>query len=242
MGLTSTLTWEYYCHTDQGKIRKENQDSILSEPKKNLWAIADGMGGHEGGQVASNLATSTLKPFNPSRHIGTNRRQLGDLIAEANKQIFRKSSMLEGGIMGTTLLLVHSVGSRLLCLWVGDSRLYRFRESKLTQLSRDHNYEELQNDIFGFSLTNASCAGETLTRAIGAEEQIQIGCTVSDIQENDLFLLCTDGLTKELSDASIKHSLNLKKFGLISNSILSKYSSSRARDNVGLVILQARTP
>lgn len=194
--------------SDRGLRRAENQDAMYADI--GLFVVADGMGGHLGGSVASSLAVKTLAANSPSTP-----SELLAAVRHANQVVHHRSTVhpdLTG--MGTTLCaiaVVQSDDSRVWCLVnVGDSRVYRYQAGTLTQLTVDHNF--VAEMVRAGDLTEAQAAEHprrnTLTRAIGVEPQVLIDDWILDLTGNDRFLLCTDGLTNELDESEITELLD----------------------------------
>ncbi|WP_419943736.1 protein phosphatase 2C domain-containing protein [Candidatus Poriferisodalis sp.] len=194
--------------SDQGLRRAENQDAMYADI--GLFVVADGMGGHLGGSVASSLAVKTLAANSPSTP-----SELVAAVRHANQVVHHRSTAhpdLTG--MGTTLCaiaVVQSDDSRVWCLVnVGDSRVYRYQRGELTQLTVDHNF--VAEMVRAGDLTPSQAAEHprrnTLTRAIGVEPEVSIDDWILDLTGNDRFLLCTDGLTNELDELEIARLLD----------------------------------
>lgn len=227
-------------YTHVGKIRAENQDALYTDDASGLWLVADGMGGHSGGKYASNNTVNTLKKFYRGKHFGKNIRHLSSRINDINKHLYDKSLQEGGDIIGTTLLLAHVLGSKLACCWVGDSRLYRLRHKKLKQLSRDHCYYEIGNTIANCAIDVSQYSSQALTRALGADSTVNIETAYTRVCAGDRYLLCSDGLTKELTDSDIKKSLLLETLDQANDGLVNQYQISRARDNLAFIVLDVQ--
>lgn len=197
--------------TNVGLVRKENEDNYLVSIDRGLFVVADGMGGHAGGQLASSLAVSAIaeeiKLIN-SENIGT---QLSKALLKANEIILYegKQSQQYAG-MGTTVTAALISGYDLYVAHIGDSRAYLFRADKLEQLTQDHS---LVNELFQKgSITLAEKQNHPqrniLTRAVGAQENLRIDEVVYELVPGDLLLLCTDGLHGHLDEQDIEKVLS----------------------------------
>jgi PPM family protein phosphatase len=195
--------------TDKGKRRKRNEDSILSLPELGVYAVADGMGGYQGGDIASKLAAQTLEDafrrnkFDGSPHEWLPRRasELARAIQMANEAILKHAESdkeLEG--MGTTVCAARFSPNkqRLYIGHVGDSRMYRMRASKLEQLTKDH--------VMGALGATGSAAG-LLSRAVGIWPVVPVDVVLCKPRPGDIYLLCSDGLTKMVRDVTIEETL-----------------------------------
>src|SRR3990170_7552045 len=189
--------------TDIGHVREGNEDTYLvMDP---LFVIADGMGGHRGGEVASTLAVETMEHLF-SRGEGT----LAELVREANRAVFERS-MLERAVagMGTTLTAAVIEGDRVHLAHVGDSRAYLLRDGELRQLTEDHTL--VHRMVMDGELTEAEAEvhphRSILTRSIGVDGNVDVDEIDLDAKPGDRLLLCSDGLTGMLPDAEIERIL-----------------------------------
>ncbi len=211
--------WAGYGQTDPGLVRTTNQDSFLVDNRRRLWAVADGMGGHPGGEVASRLVVDILADFAPTlcrsidsahNHAEQQGRFLLTTMAEQAHTAVRSHAERNRAVygMGTTLVMAHLLPlshPRLLVLNVGDSRAYLIRADTIIQLTRDHTL--LEDSIRDGRLTPAQAAHHpdrhVLTRAMGVGPTLESDLFSSDLQNGDLLLLCSDGLTTMLTDEEI---------------------------------------
>ncbi|MBI4000283.1 MAG: Stp1/IreP family PP2C-type Ser/Thr phosphatase [Nitrospira defluvii] len=211
--------WTAYGQTDRGLVRRTNQDTFLVDNRHRLWAVADGMGGHPGGDVASRLVVDTLANFAPtmtqnaSESSATEEERatfcLTTMVEHAHAAILTHADHhppLQG--MGTTLVAAHLLllpTRRLLVINVGDSRAYLIRERTITQLTRDHTL--IEEHVRDGHLTPEQAARHpdrhVLTRAMGLGPTIESDIFPCDLMNGDLVLLCSDGLTKMLTDERI---------------------------------------
>ncbi|MGH7856359.1 MAG: PP2C family protein-serine/threonine phosphatase [Candidatus Binatia bacterium] len=199
MGNVST-----YAVSDVGLVRTNNEDAYFVDPERGLFIVADGMGGHAAGEVASQLAIETIsKKVAPTSSIwpfGRTQRERDLLIRairDANKRVRSVASEDESRRgMGTTVVVLWVCGRRAHVAHVGDSRIYRFRRGGLVQLTRDHSWPSEDGGM-----------RNVLTRAVGAEAEVEVDHRVVEIAEGDVFLLCSDGLTRTVDDAAIVRTL-----------------------------------
>ncbi len=199
-----------------------------------LFVVADGMGGHLGGSVASSLAVKTLAANSPSTP-----DELLAAVRHANQVVHHRSTAhpdLAG--MGTTLCAIAVVerdDSRVWCLVnVGDSRVYRHQSDELTQLTIDHNFVADMIRAGDLSIEEAADhpRRNTLTRAIGVEPDVSIDDWILDLTGNDRFLLCTDGITNELSDIEIAEILDSEQHpSEIARALVRLANDKGGRDN-----------
>ncbi|MFV3126331.1 PP2C family protein-serine/threonine phosphatase [Niveispirillum sp. KHB5.9] len=191
--------------THVGHVRTHNEDDMLEHPVAGIWAVCDGMGGHRGGAMASHLVTRTLAALPvPADGQALLTGTLG-AIADANAALQAHAAAQEGDICGTTIvaLLIHD--RHFATVWIGDSRAYRWRQGRLERLTRDHSLVQERIDQGEITEAEAETAPQRniLTRAIGAAPQVEADVRHGALLPGDLFLLCSDGLTRLLSDAEI---------------------------------------
>lgn len=229
--------WESNSYTDTGKIRKINEDSILDLSSENIWLVADGMGGHSHGDYASQLVVSTLKKITSSVHSGISKARIIAALDYCNAQLIRKAEQDSVDIVGCTVALLQARANSVLCTWSGDSRIYRLRDGELFQLTQDHSQESAVDDRdllrYPSSLFEPS---QMLTGAIGGDPYLALEHCWYRLVEGDTFLICTDGLNKEVSDDEIGSILRDSHDGeQVLATLVELYQSRGARDNIGLV-------
>ncbi|WP_419842444.1 PP2C family protein-serine/threonine phosphatase [Candidatus Poriferisodalis sp.] len=218
--------------SDRGLRRAENQDAMYADI--GLFVVADGMGGHLGGSVASSLAVKTVAANSPSTP-----SELLAAVRHANQVVHHRSNThadLTG--MGTTLCaiaVVQHAEQRVWCLVnVGDSRVYRYHGGELVQLTIDHNF--VAELVRAGDLTVEQAAEHprrnTLTRAVGVEPDVKIDDWVLELSGNDRFLLCTDGITNELEESDIRELLDVEQHPSdIARSLVRQANDRGGRDN-----------
>lgn len=208
------MSWSSAGLTDRGRRRPRNEDSMLLRPGSRIYAVADGMGGHAAGNVASRTAIDVLaRAFvrAPSARIGAatlSRRLLGVFDA-ANRAILEYAAAhRECAGMGTTLTAFAPLAGSSQCVMahVGDSRAYRLRDGSLTQLTRDHTW--VQQQVDAGMLTPAQARhhplASVLSRVLGTDSVGPADTLVTDAVPGDVFLLCSDGLTTMLDDSDVR--------------------------------------
>ena len=195
-----------YQKTHVGKVRKNNEDSLLvTEP--NIFVAADGMGGAAAGEIASGMLVDTVKNFLSTIPKPLDENILSKAILKANAAILRKAKEnpeLRG--MGTTATILHLHKDRAYYAHIGDSRLYRLKNSVLQQMTLDHSYVE---DLVRLGELTPEQARvhpmkNLLTQAVGVMEEIEIDAGNFKVDSGDIFLLCTDGLTNMIEDWQIE--------------------------------------
>lgn len=224
--------------TDVGCVRKRNEDNILLLPDQGLWVIADGAGGHSDGHVASQHIVDNLRTFQKTDRIGNDINHLYKILNDTNEQLLKLAQSNQ--IIGSTVSAFLSDGDIAVILWAGDSPLYRLRQNQLIQVTEDHNrVEEFLRQGFNQEECEKIPQSQQLTHALGAASPLVVETRILNLQKNDLYLICSDGLTKELSDTEISEtlckptSIEEKQKELISNTL-----SKGARDNTSVILIQ----
>ncbi len=188
-----------WAQTDVGNVREQNEDSHCVNEDLGLYLVADGMGGHAGGQIASQLAVRTIEESIANRPADISpEKALTDAIMAANLAILNHAKQvpeLQG--MGTTCTALLRDGSRFHLAHVGDSRAYLFRDGQMTQLSADHTWvsEQLRAGYISEEEAAVSRWKSVITRSVGFGEEIHIDTQVVPFSAGDVFLLCSDGLS-----------------------------------------------
>jgi serine/threonine protein phosphatase PrpC len=217
-----------------GSQHDTNEDAFLSMPETGLFAVADGMGGHTDGSLASRSIIEMLKVViaeASSLEDGTR------LVEEALRSV--ATALWHEGrsrpvpvIVGSTVAAIYVAEGYAVCLWVGDSRIYLSRQGELFMLSRDHNVANLDG-----TADVAGTRGAMLTRAIGASEEVEIDRVVVPLEASDTLLLCTDGLTKVVDDSAIGTMLDGNLDGLAAR-LVALAAVAGARDDVTVVTVR----
>lgn len=178
-----------------GHVRERNEDAVLSMPEAGLWAVADGMGGHARGDVASRSIVEALRALGEGCAGRSLVQRLPGVVRQVNQVLRDEAGTLgQGAVIGSTLAALVLEDEHYHCYWAGDSRAYLWRDGDLQRLTADH----------AEALDPLQPGGrEVLTRAVGAERWLELDYTAGYLYQGDLFLLCSDGLTKVLDDASL---------------------------------------
>ncbi|MGF1643738.1 MAG: Stp1/IreP family PP2C-type Ser/Thr phosphatase [Thiotrichales bacterium] len=252
MDLTGIL--EIAGTTDTGKVRSQNEDSIGEELELGTVVLADGMGGYHGGEVASAIAVNTilqhLHDHLPQVISGQTDRTTGlygeslvarNAIADANRAIVRASeAQTQYRGMGTTVVLGVFFDNKLAVAHVGDSRMYRIRDSVMAQLTVDHTLlqELVDKGFYTEKEARESLNKNLVTRALGIELDVKIDVTELDTLPGDIYLLCSDGLCDMITDQDIL--LTIKTFGVnlqeTADNLVRLANENGGRDNVSVLL------
>ncbi len=234
--------WQYCALTDTGARRKHNEDSIMAAPQLGLWAVADGMGGHEAGDVASGMIAKALEQVSRKDNFSLFVDAVEDALQNVNDHIRAHSEReFAGRMMGSTvvaLLVSQGYGA---CVWAGDSRLYRLRAGALEQISRDHSQVQRLVDAGLLSPEEADAHpnANVITKAVGGAAHLAVDVMLFDIQPGDRYMLCSDGLYNELDPPEIEAGLAEGDVDAAANKLLQGALACGARDNVSVIVVEA---
>ncbi|MHC4841253.1 MAG: Stp1/IreP family PP2C-type Ser/Thr phosphatase [Planctomycetota bacterium] len=209
--MESVMIVRMHTATDVGLQRKNNEDACITVDSAGLCVVADGMGGHLGGEIASKLAIETVAdPFSERANGSSDERKDAQLLSKciqaANREIFRRGNSdpaLKN--MGTTVVATVFDKDYIVTANVGDSRIYRFRDSKLEQITEDHSWvgELRKKNLISEEDARSHPLKNIITRALGMEAGVEVDVKWDKILAGDLYLLCTDGLTDLITDGEI---------------------------------------
>lgn len=234
--------WSSYGKTHVGKVRNINQDALANIPDKSLWVVADGMGGHKEGEFASTEIINTLKQFEPEKTFGLSIKKIYLLLQEVNQLLINKAALNndDNEIIGSTVVILYANQQHCVILWSGDSRIYLFRRGELKQITRDHNNESmLLAEKVDPSEIQSHPYAQILTHAIGGEPDIYLDAQIQEIRDKDIFLLCSDGLNKEISDNEIEDILRQQPYHDALDHLINLALHRGARDNTTVILTQA---
>jgi protein phosphatase len=232
-----------WCQTDKGLRRDSNQDSFLVNEEMGLYIVADGMGGHSGGEVASALAVKSAEEIIRQRdQLGLSPRDLvTKAFEEASRKIFEKASQenrLAG--MGTTMVLCLHDGDSVFIGNVGDSRAYLFRLPHLWQMTEDHSLlnEQLRAGIINDEQAKSFASRNVITRSVGYEQEVQVDVIERPLQPGDCILICSDGLSSLVNDQTICEILKRTPSEKIVEACIERALANGGDDNVTVLFIQ----
>ena len=235
----SIMTFDSAARTHVGRVRQVNEDRLLDRPDCRLWAIADGMGGHGGGDVAATMAIAALDRILPAERL-TRACVLGAVVA-GNDDIVRHNATAHGQSGATIVVLSIQDGIAEL-FWAGDSRAYRMRAGRCEQITRDHSVVQ---ELVDAGLLVAADAdrhprAHVVTRALGVASAVDIERRRIDIRPGDQFLLCSDGFSRGLTAEGLAE--EIRRFGNDHGEMLRRAVARDGSDNVTFVLVSAGVP
>jgi len=245
--------------TNIGQKRKSNQDSIYLNCEQHLFVVADGMGGHQGGDIASQMAVKAIPEYlipklmaRPSSEDLVN--LLKNSVLKANEAILQKSrqdSKLQG--MGTTVVALLFSDSTLYIANVGDSRAYLLHKGEIYQLSKDHSLiqEKINLGIYTRQQAQADKMKNVLSRTVGFDDSVDVDIFNFKVHKGDLFFICSDGLHGKVSDHDMMHILNRhinpsqqqitqKQLNDAANELVAQANANGGQDNISVIIAYAQ--
>ncbi len=246
-----SMTIELHAAVDPGRARSNNDDSVATDPGVALAVLADGMGGYNAGEVASNMATSFiqtelgrwLREASKQASDAEVRRAMDICVDNANRAIFNAANTNpQYAGMGTTLVVAVFRDDRVLLGHVGDSRCYRLRGGKLQQITRDHSLLQEQIDAGLITPEQAAFSANKnlVTRAVGVEDSVMLETHHHDVETGDVFLMCSDGLSDMLDDATIAQVLQASdSLETTSRALIAAANDAGGKDNISVILARA---
>jgi len=229
--------------THQGRVRDKNQDSYCIRESDGLWAVADGMGGHEGGEWASARLARELEGVDLPAGLEDAAARVAEAMRTANSAIVAEAGE-RGRQMGTTVVALVIRGQNYLVQWVGDSRAYLLRDGEFTQLSRDHTQvqEMVDRGLMEASQVAGHPMGHILSRAVGVRGEIEVARAEGEVRPGDVFLLCSDGLHSYVPVGEIRRMLGRGSPERTLEDLVEATLAAGAPDNVTVIAVWASDP
>jgi protein phosphatase len=225
--------------THPGKVRERNEDSYLTRPESGIWAVADGMGGHDSGDLASQTVIEALGTIEHPMSAEDLLERCADQVASANERL--KSISSERGVtIGATIAALLTYDGHYACVWSGDSRIYLVRAGQITQLSRDHTevQELLSQGVITPNEARTWPGRNVITRAIGVFDKPELEVRSGPLQSGDSFVICSDGLTQHVEDAEILRCVGTSVSQQACDRLLELTLERGAVDNVTVIVVR----
>lgn len=238
---SSAFHWTSASRSHPGRVREVNEDACLEQPGAGVWAVADGMGGHSLGEFASRLAIRSLMNLPPASALEERAAAVETRLLEANRRLRAEAARRDVPVIGTTIAALLVTEHRFACVWAGDSRVYLYREGRLWQLTRDHSQLEAARSLHVASSDDTldRPAANVITRAIGGDERLELDAVGADVTDGDVFLLCSDGLTNEVSEVVMMQALLPGNCRLAADALVDLALERGGHDNVTVVVVRA---
>jgi serine/threonine protein phosphatase PrpC len=258
MNLQNTL--EIVRLTDVGQRRDHNEDAIASDDTMGFVVLADGMGGYKAGEVASEIAvlsiTAELKEamldLRPGQvdaelNMQAEARLMIDAVKNANDAIYQVSqTQPQCAGMGTTLVVGLFTNNKLLVGHIGDSRMYRYRQEQLLQITEDHSLlqEQIKSGLITAEQAKYSANKNLVTRALGIDPEVDLELNEFDVEVDDIYLLCSDGLSDLVEDEAIQNTLNMLSSDLTetAHKLVQMANDNGGKDNISVILVRVKKP
>jgi len=229
--------------THEGRVRDHNEDSFVAKEGQGLWAVADGMGGHEGGEWASAKIVEKLDEMELPEDFDAACDAIAEAIRKANRAIIVEARR-RAKQMGSTVVALFVRDERFAVLWVGDSRAYLLRDGALKQLSHDHTQvqEMVARGIMSPEDAIGHPMGHILSRAVGVRDEIEVDKVTGEVWPGDIFLICSDGLHGYVAEADIVRTLTRSPPEHVTEELVEMTLANGAPDNVTVIAVWASDP
>lgn len=243
MNNSTPLVWASCALTHVGHVRTVNEDAFLDRSDIQLWVVADGMGGHHAGDVASQCIVDSLNelataPPRLSAYVG----DVEDSLMNVNKQLRQLAAEHQDQrTIGSTVMALVAKEDYCAYLWAGDSRIYRARNGTFTRMTRDHSQieEMIDRGILSREDAEAHPAANVITRAVGASDDLFVDIDMGNVQSGDTFVLCSDGLYKHVTEEEMAEESQGENVDDICQKLIDLTLARGAMDNVTVVVVRA---
>jgi len=234
------LKWFSRAVSTVGHVRKINEDAFLDASECGLWVVADGMGGHSRGDRASQEIIDQLQSFTPGNSHRDNIDEIVQRLESANT--FCRQAV-DGQVMGSTVALLYISGQTGQVIWAGDSRLYRYRAGTLKQLTDDHSLVGELHRLGELTEDEAENhpSANVITRAVGVNDTLDLQVREIDLEPGDRFLLCSDGLFKDVQRDEVKENMSLPSMEQALEKMIRLSLRRGGTDNVTAIVVQLAT-
>lgn len=235
------LHWSSASKTHIGMVRKLNEDACLELAGRGVWAVADGMGGHAAGDLASHSVVDALSGLSEPASLGSLVSEVQQRLQQVDRSLAEEARRRHVQVIGSTAVVLLAYASHAVIVWAGDSRAYRYRKGELERLTRDHS--QVEELLSQGHITPAQAAhypgSNVITRAVGVMDKLELDTEMLEVLEGDIFLLCSDGLYNEVSEPEIKEILSVGDCQYACDLLVERALSRGARDNVTVVVARA---
>jgi serine/threonine-protein phosphatase Stp1 len=235
------LTFNSSSSSHVGMVRQLNEDSFISRDDIGLWAVADGMGGHQAGDVASQQVTTCLKAVSPSTDIEELHQATKQALRTANSTLLSHSEEYDSARPpGSTVVALLVNETKAVAVWAGDSRVYRFRDGVVQQITVDHSHVQdlVREGLIREDEAESHPMANVITRAIGIEEPVELDSVRLSVAPGDRFLLCSDGLSRLVSNEEMIQLMQTVDIQDSVHSLLHTALVRGAPDNVTLICVE----
>lgn len=240
MTCEAQFRWTSAALTDIGLVRSRNEDAYLDQPERGLWAVADGMGGHAYGDLASRMVVDALNRIPRPATMKQSIADTCDQLRKVNQQLRAEAALRSVPVIGSTVVVLLACGREAACVWAGDSRIYLVRNARLQQLTRDHSQaEEMKSRGVVPGDAQAYVIPNLITRAVGAADSLDIDQLSLELHDGDLFLACSDGLSNAVDEQDIVAAMLGGDCRVAAERLVALALANGGRDNITVVVARA---
>ncbi|WP_375541757.1 PP2C family protein-serine/threonine phosphatase [Paraburkholderia sp. CNPSo 3281] len=242
--VTGGLLWSSASRTDVGRVRALNEDACLDQPQRGLWAVADGMGGHTAGDLASGMIVRALGALVVPNALTSFSATARGTLQTVNHQLREEAARRGVRMIGSTVAVLMAKGREFAWLWAGDSRIYLYRDAQLEALTTDHSYvAELQaQGHLSAEAARHHPSQHLITRAVGAADWLDLDEGRIVVRDGDLFLLCSDGLSNEVQAPEMVRALEAGDCQHVTDLLVEMALQAGGRDNITAVVVRVDDP
>ena len=242
--MTGGMQWSSASRTDVGCVRALNEDACLDQPQRGLWAVADGMGGHTAGDLASGMIVRALGAFAVPNALTSFSATARGTLQTVNHQLREEAARRGVRMIGSTVAVLMAKGREFAWLWAGDSRIYLYRDAQLEALTTDHSYvAELQaQGHLSAEAARHHPSQHLITRAVGAADWLDLDEGRIVVRDGDLFLLCSDGLSNEVQAPEMVRALEAGDCQRAADLLVEMALQAGGRDNITAVVVRVDDP
>lgn len=235
------MTFKSSAATHVGMVRKLNEDSYAERTNIGVWMVADGMGGHEAGEVASGTVADFIKNLSAEEDFIDMLEAVEQCIKAANHHLLEQAAAYNSQrLPGSTVVALLIRDEQGAVVWAGDSRIYRRRDQNVMQLTRDHSHVQdlVEQGVIHADEAESHPMANVITRAVGISEPLELETRLIDIKSGDQFLLCSDGLSRLVSNQEIESMMAVNNIEEVTQSLLNTALVRGAPDNVTLICVK----
>lgn len=242
MGENDLFLFDVAARSDVGRVREHNEDSFATLSSSGVWVVADGMGGHQAGDVASGIITEEIESIGVPVSAQDQRARVTERLDRAHHRIQSHAAELGHATVGATVVGLMIYDSGFCCLWAGDSRIYLMRNGRLSRLTVDHS--EAQELLAVGAITEEEARDwprrNVITRAVGIHTEPNLDAVTGSVRRGDVFLLCSDGLTEHILDEELAAVLSAPGLEApeMADQLIADTLDRGARDNVTCVVVR----
>ncbi|MCO4823836.1 MAG: protein phosphatase 2C domain-containing protein [Amylibacter sp.] len=228
--------------THVGRVRKVNEDSILALPDQKIWVVADGMGGHAGGDFASQTVVYSVAMIPLDLEPAERMQALRGAIQNAHQTILTEIEARGGAVIGSAVVAMMVAGEHFVAFWAGDCRLYRLREDKIEMLTSDHSIvaDYVHAGEMTWDEAELHPQSNAITRAVGVGDELELEKIRGTLQVGDRFLLCSDGLNKYAGFETLRRAMVGVPLETVSDKLMNIALTGGGADNISVIVVDVK--